>query len=207
MQLSAARVDQLAKRFEGKVETEDELEAKLSDFNDLFPLADIARDDDRQRSLQSEITKLKEGKGEAGADPANTTSDDTPPKDEDQPAWVKALLETQNTLMTEISALKTGKVANDRKASILSKLDGADEKYSSKVVRDFGRMKFESDEEFEEYLNDVEDDFKAYQQTIAEGKLGNDQPFSGVGGVKLKDDEVSPFMQGFLDSNAPSDEK
>ncbi len=196
VQLSAARVEQLAKRFKGKVEKEEDLEEKLSEFNEIYPLADIAKEDDRQRGLQEELAKLKDGSDKNDTDEETTPADPKLDSDNEQPEWVKAMLETQKTLMTEISALKTGKVANDRKSAILSKLNGADENYSTRVVRDFGRMNFESDEAFEEYLSDVEEDFKAHQQSIAESKLGNDQPFSGIG----NDGKVTEASEQELDA-------
>lgn len=178
-QLSAARVEALAKRFEGKVETEEDLEARLTALDEAFPFADIAKEDDRVRTLEAEAKKK--------ADPA-PQPEPTPnpaPKTDDKDDPVLALLKE---MKGEITALKGEKIATDRKSLILAKLKDADEGYSSKVIRDFGRMSFADDAAFEEYLSDVEADYAAHTQSEAESKLGNDSPFSALGkGGKVKE--------------------
>ncbi|MCW8314208.1 hypothetical protein K7A41_23485 [Sphingobacterium sp. InxBP1] len=200
VQLSAARVDELAKRLDGKVENEDQVKEKLSVLNDLLPFSDIAKEDDRQRSLNSELEKLKKGAGKseekveggageaAGAGAGSGT--------EDVPAWAKAIIEGNRAVTEKLAALEGQKVVNDRKSLIQAKLKDADEAYSAKVVRDFGRMSFADDAAFEEYLADVEADYASHVQTTAESKLGNDAPFKGIG----KDGKVAEATKEELDS-------
>ncbi len=182
VQLSAARVDELAKRLDGKVENEDQVKEKLSVFNDLLPFSDIAKEDDRQRSLNSELEKLKKGAGkseekvEGGAGEGGSSGAGT----EDVPAWAKAIIEGNKAVTEKLAALEGQKVVNDRKSLIQAKLKDADEAYSAKVVRDFGRMSFADDAAFEEYLADVEADYASHVQATAESKLGNDAPFAGL---------------------------
>lgn len=181
VQLSAARVDELAKRLDGKVENEDQVKEKLSVLNDLLPFSDIAKEDDRQRSLNSELEKLKKGagkseeKGEGGSAGAGT---------EDVPAWAKAIIEGNKAVTEKLAALEGQKVVNDRKSLIQAKLKDAGEDYSAKVLRDFGRMSFADDAAFEEYLSDVEADYASHVQATAESKLGNDAPFVGIADAK-----------------------
>ncbi len=200
VQLSATRVEELAKRMDGKVESEDDVKAKLSAFNELFPFADIVKEDDRQRSLNSELEKLKKGAGKSekekeeeggdGEEGGSTAGAD------DMPAWAKQLIDGNKALTETVQALKGEKVVNDRRSLIQAKLKDAGEDYSSKVLRDFGRMSFTDDAAFQEYLTDIETDFANHTQTTAESKLGKDSPFSSVG----KDGKVKEATKEELDS-------
>lgn len=180
VQLSAARVDELAKRLDGKVENEDQVKEKLSVLNELLPFADIAKEDDRQRSLNSELEKLKKGAGKSEEKVEGGAGEAAGAGTEDVPAWAKAIIEGNKAVTEKLAALEGQKVVNDRKSLIQAKLKDADEAYSAKVVRDFGRMSFADDAAFEEYLADVEADYASHVQATAESKLGNDAPFAGL---------------------------
>lgn len=174
-QLSNARVDALAKRLEGKAATEEELEAKLVSLDELHPFAEIASEDDRARTVQAELDKAK-GK----PDPIPTPPVPTPPAPEPTDTN-KLMLEALKVLTDSVTSLKGEKALNDRKSSILAKLKTADETYSDKVLRDFGRMTFSTEEDFTAYLADIETDYATHVQTAAESQLGKDAPFVATG--------------------------
>lgn len=195
VQLSDARVEQLAKRLEGKVETEEDLETRLVVLDEALPFADIAKEDDRIRSLEA----AAKAKKPVAKKPVEREEEEEDDPDDEMPAWAKALIDGNKALQDTVQALKGEKVVSDRRSAILAKLKGADEAYANKVVRDFGRMSFADDEAFEEYLGDVENDFTEHAQSQAESKLGNDAPYLGSGGGNLKDDEVSPVMKQLVE--------
>ncbi len=195
-QLSAARVDELAKRFEGKVTTEEELEAKMGAINEYLPFTDLAKDDDRARSVQAELDKLKTPAPAPQPTPPEPTPVPTPAASEEVPAWAKAIIDGNKTVTEKLAALEGQKVVNDRRSIIQAKLKDAGEDYSAKVLRDFGRMSFQDDAAFDAYLADVETDFANHTQTQAESKLGKDSPFSSVG----KDGKVKEATKEELDS-------
>lgn len=187
VQLSDARVEALAKRMEGKVTTEEEVLSKLESFNELKPLTEIASEDDRARTAQAELDKLKGRavvKEKVEEEPAPTVDAN------------KAILEAIKGLTDTVTALKGEKVITDRRSLITAKLATAGADYSAKVLRDFGRMSFATDEDFNTYLTDVETDFASHTQEAAESKLGKDAPFVGVGA----DGKVKEATQGEIDS-------
>lgn len=173
VQLSDARVEAFAKRLEGKVKDEAELEAKLVLLDEAIPFTDIAKDDDRVRSQQAELEKLKKPTPPPTPTPALAPSDEIP-------EWAKVLIEGQKAMTETVSALKGEKVVADRKTTILGKLEGATEDYKAKVIRDFGYMNFADENAFGEFLGHVETDFASFKQTQAESKLGNDAPLKGI---------------------------
>lgn len=195
-QLSAARVDELAKRFEGKVTTEEELEAKMGAINEYLPFTDLAKDDDRARSVQAELDKLKTPTPAPQPTSPEPAPVPAPAASEEVPAWAKAIIDGNKTVTEKLAALEGQKVVNDRRSIIQAKLKDAGEDYSAKVLRDFGRMSFQDDAAFDTYLADVETDFANHTQTQAESKLGKDSPFSSVG----KDGKVKEASQAEIDA-------
>ena len=187
-QLSNARVDSLAAKLEGKVTTEEELEQKLSAMDEILPFTEIVKEDDRQRSIQAELDKLK------GKPPEPAPIVEPVPTSEQGDAN-KAVLDAIKALTDTVQGLKGDKVVNDRKSLIQARLKDANEDYSARIVRDFCRMNFADDAAFEEYLSDVEKDFTAHVQTTAESKLGKDAPFVSVG----KDGRVNEASQSEID--------
>src|SRR5690606_8211404 len=117
VQLSAARVDELAKRMEGKVESEDDVKAKLDAFNELLPFTDIAKEDDRARTAQAELEKLKGKRPEKAEEKVEAGDDVSEEKSKDS-----ELLALLKEMKNEISSIKGEKVVNDRRSAILSKL-------------------------------------------------------------------------------------
>ncbi|MCL7987737.1 hypothetical protein M8998_07285 [Sphingobacterium sp. lm-10] len=190
-QLSDARVNAIIEKVKDKVTTEEELEAKMDAFNEAYAFTEIAKDDDRYRTKQAELDKLKKPADDpAPVDPAKTTTT------EEMPSWAKALVDGNKALQDTVQALKGEKVVGDRRSAILGKLNGADEAYSGKVLRDFSRMSFADDAAFQEYLGEVETDYTTHTQTVAESKLGNDAPFRGVG----QDGKITEATKEELDS-------
>ena len=53
--LSKARLDAIAAILEKKVTDESEIDAKLDEFNEYNPLADIAKQDDAMRNMQNKL--------------------------------------------------------------------------------------------------------------------------------------------------------
>ncbi|MGJ1196281.1 hypothetical protein ACR777_10500 [Sphingobacterium spiritivorum] len=194
VQLSAARVEALAKRLEGKVTTEEELLERLISLDEAIPFQDIAKEDDRARSVQAELDKLKTPAPQP-TPPTPPTPVPDPAPDADASAKDKAILDALKALTDQVAGLKSEKVVTDRQSIILGKLANADKDYSSKVLRDFGRMNFATDEDFTAYLTDVETDFANHMQTQAESKLGKDNPFAGVG----KDGKITEASQAEVD--------
>lgn len=102
------------------------------------------------------------GKGNKGGDP------------NDIAALVKAALaEELNPLKQELASYKAGDVAKARLQAVTEKLNGCkDETLKAKALKDFGRMSFDSDEAFNEYLGETETDIATANQNVANASLG-----------------------------------
>ena len=124
-------------------------------------------------------------------------------KNDETPEWAKSLLTTVTSLSEEISKIKSGNVARSRKSRLEELLKDSG-KFGSGVLRSFERMKFDNDEDFEDFFSGVEEDLKAYNQERADEGLstmktpplggkgkgtGKDEPFS--------DDDIEKMAEGF----------
>ena len=126
-------------------------------------------------------------------------------KDEkdDAPAWAKGLVETVETLRGEIATLKGEKVTTSRKSKLAELLKDSGS-YGNRILKSFDRMKFETDEEFDDFYSEVEEDLKTYNQERADAglsTLGN-PPAAGVGKGSGKEDE--PFSDKEIEEMANS---
>jgi len=193
--LSDARIEQFAKGL-ANVKDEVELEAQLNVVNLVTPFAGMKSDDDRYRTAQSELDKLKK------PTPAPTPTPEPTPEPTPTPTQGlsiedinKVISSALKPLADSVAGLQGQKLVTDRKTAILAKLDGASDDYKAKVVRDFGYMNFADDNAFGEFLGHVESDYAAHVQTQAESSLGKDAPFAGVG----KDGRVNEATQAELD--------
>ncbi len=200
--LSKARLDEIAAKLEGKISEESEIDSKLDDLNEMFPFADIAKQDDRLRDLEAKVkkpaTKPNEPKNEP--EPAHSPTDD-------EPEYVKTLMATVKALSDQVSAINQGKLVTDRRTQLTAALKGADEVYRNKALKNFDRMTFADDEAFNTYLTEEQEDFKAFNQSQIDAGLGKDKPRVAFGSATLKDDEISPMMKQHLENQKAEQEK
>src|SRR5690606_34407431 len=160
--LSQKRIDAIADRLESKVKEESEIDQALDDMDSFYPFADIAKEDDRVRSLEA---KSKPEPKPNDPKPEPTPSPDDP-KDE-VPAWAKSLIEQNKTLQEKIQGIESVKTLESRKSVLEKKLEGLPEKVKSKFVKDFNRMSFSNDDEFNTFLTETESDIAEIKQDIS----------------------------------------
>lgn len=75
-------------------------------------------------------------------------------KNDDAPAWAKGLLDKVDTLTNEISVLKGEKVTTSRKSKLNELLKDSGS-FGSRILKSFDRMKFKTEEEFDEFYSEV----------------------------------------------------
>ena len=103
-----------------------------------------------------------------------------------EPEWFKAFREQQEA---RFAALEGEKTTSVRKAKLEALLKDAGT-FGTRTLKSFAKMSFESDDDFDEFYSEVEEDLKALNQERANAglaALGN-PPATGSG--KPKEDEV-----------------
>lgn len=110
-------------------------------------------------------------------------------KNDDAPEWAKGLVQTVQILNDEIAALKGEKVTTTRREKLESLLKDAGT-FGTRTLKSFNKMKFENDEEFEEFYSEVEEDLKSYNQERADVGLSSLGNPPGAGSKKQEKNEV-----------------
>ena len=116
-----------------------------------------------------------------------------PPKNENN-EQLKQLLDAVTALTGEVANLKKEKTTTSRKARLEELLKDTGT-FGSRTLKSFSKMNFDSDEEFEDFLDEIKEDLENYNQERANeglGKLG--KPTTTGGGQEknevLTDDEI-----------------
>lgn len=115
--LSTKRLDEISARLANKPADDADdaaIVAIINDANDFMPFADIAKEDDRIRTLEANQKKpaTEEKTGGDGGNP----NPEVPKPDDDMPAWAKKMSEFNEKLLNEVTELKKGNVIQNKRA-------------------------------------------------------------------------------------------
>ena len=157
--------------------TEDEAKAlveKITDAQVNEFIKDYRKDVDKEvsesnKTFETNLRKKYDFK-EKVVEPGNNPTD----KPNDIAEIVKAAVAAAVKPFEEkLSGYETKNLADSRLAKLNEKLNGCkDETFKAQTLKDFARMKFETDDEFAEYLKDKETDIKTANQNVANAALG-----------------------------------
>ena len=128
----------------------------LDEWKKNHPETDDDDDDDTSKNQKRQA-------GSSKKNPQNKGNDDAP-------AWAQSLVQTVQTLNDELAALKGEKVTTTRREKLESLLKDTGA-FGARTLKSFNKMKFENDEEFEEFYSEVEGDLKTYNQERADAGL------------------------------------
>ena len=120
-------------------------------------------------------------------------------KEEQVPAWAQALITQNKALQTEILGLKSER-ENDGRRSKLKALLKDKGTYGKTVLKNFDKMKFENESEFDDFYDGIVEDLAAIDQERANeglGKLG-----ATAAPRKPKSEEVEVIKENEIDELA-----
>jgi hypothetical protein len=173
--LTKAQVDEFVKEFRADVDKE------VSDGNKTY-----------ESNLKKKFDFVEKKNTEPGGD-------DTKGGDKDFAAMLDAALEKRLApLQAKLDKYEQGDIAKTRLQSLTDKLSGCkDETFKAKALKDFARMKFETDDEFNEYLSETETDIATANQSAADSALsGQGKPLF----TQKNESGVSSGVAQFIDS-------
>lgn len=132
---------------------------------------------------------LKDGKKVEEPKP----TEETKPGEEEMPAWAKALVKSNEQLLCEVAAMKGEKIATSRKSSLDAILKDAPEKIRQRYEKDFARMTFKDDEDFNNWIGEITPDVEAITNEYqAKGGVVT-RPKAGAAGGK--GEEKNPYLE------------
>lgn len=112
--------------------------------------------------------------------PSNPNTPPTP--QDDAPQWAKTLLEQNKALTERISAMEGERTTNSRLERVKKAVEGCGAIEKS-TIRDFGRMQFASEDDFESYLSEVETSVTEYRKDLGNDALGSHKGKPGGAGA------------------------
>lgn len=94
-------------------------------------------------------------------------------KKDDVPEWAKVLIESNKTLSEKLAKFEGENQSKTRKQLLNEKLEGVPDIFKNATLRGFGKMKFDSDDEFNEYLNEVAIDAENARKELSESGISS----------------------------------
>jgi hypothetical protein len=189
--LSQKRLDALADKLASKPADDADdaaIDVVINDFNSVLSIEDIAREDDRVRTLEADKKKAEETAKAAGAS-KKEEEEEVIEVDNDAPAWAKALLKQNEKLTSDLEALKTGKTIETKKATA-SELFAKSEilKRIPESIRPnwINRIDVNSETPFEEQIQALEGEYSELVQVSAD--KNQYAPPAGGGSAEIKVD-------------------
>lgn len=149
-----------------------------------------------QSVASRQVTEAKKPKP-VDKKPEPTPEPETEPA-EDMPAWAKALVTSTQALAQGLEAIKGEKVANTRKQAFIESLKGTTKEYQERELKKFDRMKFDTDEQFTEFMEESKEFHTDAVQEVTNSGLGGERPAGGAGKPVNGEKEVSPAMKELI---------
>jgi hypothetical protein len=203
--LSQKRIDALADRLHKKnpdLTEEADHDERIDDLNDLTPLKDIAKTDDQLRTLSAK-PKPKSAPEEVEDEEEEETEDEPVQnkkkpkvkKEEEMPAWAKALSD-------QVTALSKEKTATSMQAKLAEKLKdkGIPASYYKRIALP------EKEEELDDFATQLETDYTEFkQEQINAGLMTATPPVTGdfkgsQATTKVLDDSIKAWADSKKES-------
>lgn len=197
--LSNARLDAIADKLAPKITDETTIDAKLDELNEIISFADIAKQDDRVRTLE---TNQKPKPETPKPEPPAPKHD---PKDDDAPEWAKALIDQNKAMALKMEALESGRTAEHNASRLIGILKEKKVPESYYNVAITGRS-FKDIAEAETYATQLAEAYGKYnQEQINNGLKDQPQPVMGVVTDPAKD--VPPMVKQYLEKEKAERQK
>lgn len=178
------------------------IDAVVNDANDFMSFEDIAKDDDRVRTLEAnQKAPTTPAEIEAARIEAERLKNlGNPPAPDDAPAWAKALIDSNKKLADDLQVMKSGKVLETKKQTAQAVFETSDVfKNASKEVKDFmlKNIDVESETPIEDQVKGLEDTFGKMVQGSADTNSYAGPAGSGAVNTKPNDLEVNEIVDNF----------
>lgn len=113
---------------------------------------------------------------------------------EDVPEWAKALMASSEAMKSELLALKAEKAASGRKAALGKALEKAPEQLRSRYERDFERMSFKDEDDFNAWVGGIDKDLEGIAEGYRGGKAVVTRTKGTTGGGSGEPEKVDPYL-------------
>lgn len=173
---------------------EDELKSEIETAVDTaLPYLELAQRN-ANRIIEENRKKNKPAKSSKDDD-----DDDDP--DDNTPAWAKAFTKKMEAMEERLNGLAESGRASSRKQQLEAIVKSAGS-FGKRILKDFDKRKFENDEEWEEYLDDIKTDVEDYTTEMEQAGLkglvhSGGGPSKGGNNKELSDSEIDEIASTF----------
>lgn len=200
--LSQKRIDAIAAKLAPMPADEADdaaVDAVLNQANDFNSFEDIAREDDRVRTLEAKANLNTPPDPAKSQDPVPATSSKT--ENEEAPTWAKDMIETNKRLSQEIEAIKTGKIIDTKKQTAQSVFE------SSQILKGLkpeirgswlNRIDVNSETSIEDQVKLLENEFSDIRQSIADATHYSGPTPPGFNPSKPDDKMIESIVDGIV---------
>lgn len=176
---------------------EDEINAEIDKQVDaVIPFLRLAQTN-ANRVIEKTRKELLPQEAEEEPNKTNPVKTETKTDPDEMPAWAKALIESNKALTEKVASMQGEKTLNARQARLEAILKDTGT-FGTRTLKSFAKMSFDTDEEFDDFVAEVESDLKSYNQERANAGLQTLGAIPTQGGGKkeeiLTDAEVEAIV-------------
>lgn len=155
----------IADKLDSDEATDEDIDAEI---DAVLPYLKVGQQFATRLSKKPSTTKTGDEDEEDEEDASATVKPSKKGKQADEePEWFKSFREQQEA---RIAKLEGEKITTSRKVKLEALLKDSGS-FGARALKAFSRMNFDSDEDFEEYFEEVESDLEAYNQERADAGL------------------------------------
>lgn len=176
---------------------EDEINAEIDKQVDaVIPFLKLAQTN-ANRVIEKTRKELQPQEADDEPNKTNPVKTETKTEPDEMPAWAKALIESNKALTEKVASMQGEKTLNARQARLEAILKDTGT-FGTRTLKSFAKMSFDTDEEFDDFVTEVESDLKSYNQERANAGLQTLGAIPTQGGGKkeeiLTDAEVEAIV-------------
>lgn len=169
--------------------SEEEINEKISsEVEAVIPYLKIA-----QKASNRVIQNSKNNKNPENNDNDKNPSEDgdIQEKEEKVPAWAQAIITQQKAIQTELTGLKSERETDGRRSKLKALLKDTGT-FGKSIIKNFDKIKFESETDFEEFYDGVVEDLATLNQERANAGLAKLGATAAANGTKKEKENDKP---------------
>ncbi len=130
---------------------------------------DARKKEEEKRRKEQEAIQNNQNTKKDGGDVTNQT-----------PEWAKALIEQNKRMAERMDSMEKTKTQQTRLDKVKKTLSNTPDFFNKPIVTGFNRLSFETEEDFNEYLKEVENSKKTFEKQAKENGLNTTMPGQNV---------------------------
>lgn len=120
------------------------------------------------------------------------------------PAWAQQMMNDNKALREELISYKTERTQNNRLERFRKTIEKAPEKVKTRYEKDFARLTFKDDADFDSYLEEIAPDITAIAEQVSRQGAKVGAPFGSQGSGNVASDLVKARFEAAAKADATS---